>query len=245
MVDQDEEQESQHSDDDKDKGGDKKVTLETLTEALRFLGKNQIEFQKNMTVAMKELSEGGKRRLASPDPDDDGKKKVEPNEVSDEDLERMSRREYTEYLLEQMTPKFRELLDPITKRFGDGEDKQERRNIRGDIDAAAEDYGDFWQWQEEIKSVLDKRPDLSIDEAYHLARGQNQNKQQELLQKQADADKKKADDESKEKEGEFGGLMPTSSLTRRAETMDADKAAAAAWEEHLSGTPFEEMTKVN
>jgi hypothetical protein len=156
------------------------------------------------------------------------------------DLEGMSRADFMKAIVGAVKT---QLTDPMSKQFADADDQHERRGIQTDIDKAAVKYGDFWDWQVEARKILNDKPNLSIDEAYHLARATNPEKLQTM---QTEAEKKvnaEKDSEKEKRDLEYGGLLPTSGKSKPNEKMEIDKAADVAWEEVMGGTPYDKMVQ--
>jgi len=151
------------------------------------------------------------------------------------DLEGMSRTDFMKAIVGAVKT---QITDPMSKQFADADDAQERRGIQTDIDKAAGKYGDFWEWQTEARKILNDKPNLSIDEAYHLARATNPEKLQTM---QMEADKKvnaEKEVEQEKRDLEYGGLLPTSGKSKPNEKMEIDKAADVAWEEVMGNRPL-------
>ncbi len=215
------------ADPDKDKPtGD--VSHDQLVQAVRWLVANNqqlgAKIEQMGTAPVKDA-------VKDPDP------KPEPEAV---DLESMDRAAFMKAIVGAVKT---QLTDPMSKQFADADDMQERRGIQTDIDKAAGKYGDFWEWQVEARKILNDKPNLSIDEAYHLARATNPEK---LKTMQMEADTKVNAEQEAEKEKrdlEYGGLLPTSGKSRPNDKMEIDKAADVAWEEVMGGTPWDKTVQ--
>lgn len=203
-------------------------------EALKALGLLP-QFMQYSLNAFKQLSErvdgiGGSGDSGDDDGDaDEGDSK----DTKVPDLENMNRQEYTQFLLGEFGKLVDSKLKPLSEEFSDARAGVERRFAKQDIDSAAEKYSDFDKFQGEIAEQLKRRPDLSIEEAYVLARLHNSEKASESdkeAQSAAEEARKKAEAEKAES---FGGILPTSGRVRSSESMDSEKAANAAWQEQF------------
>lgn len=213
-----------------------KVGIDKVIQAIQYLGQKQRQTDElfaKIDTSIAGLVEQVKNPVKEPD------KPVVKDAV---DLEGMSNAQLTEHITESVVKAINEQsIKPMQERFGVAEDKMERKFIQGDIDTAAENYSDFWQWKDEISKIVEEKPNLSIDEAYAIARSKSPDKLEELDKKAAEAKVEQDKKDAKKTDEEFGGLLPTSGLSSRNEGMDTKEAAEAAFEELIAGTPHEKM----
>jgi len=158
------------------------------------------------------------------------------------DLDEMDRGQFAQFIIESTAKTVKEsLIDPLRAQFGESENRSERRHIETDIDTTSSKYNDFWDWKDEVSKTLSDHPDLSVDDAYHLARGKNPDKLSAIEAKAQEAKDVEDTKERQAKEEEFGGLLPTSGLASRNEGMESEDAANAAYTELIEGTPMEKL----
>lgn len=192
----------------------KEPTMDDLVAALQYIhGTVQ-----KMDERMRAIEGGGESKE---------KKEAEENvnPQNGPDFESMSRGEMIDYLITSVNKAEKGINDRIDKL----ETRSTQADLRDQIESAREEYEDFDEWTQDIKQVMEKRPGLSIDEAYALAKHQNPDKVQELA-----TQKEEEEREEREKQPpKFGGLMPTSGLVTKSEGMDPNAAAEAAWGETM------------
>jgi hypothetical protein len=213
------------------KSKDGKFTLDYVIVAVQQLAK-----QTKTTLA-----DYDKRLTAPPD------KKTEPddNKKGETDLEKMSRAEFASHLQKEFAGEVKTLIEPILSGFSTLKNETGRTRLEIDVSEAEEKFGDLWDFEDEIKHELKRRPDLSVDEAYHLAKANNPDKTKEVDEKTQKAKNEAEKKEEDEKANEFLGFTPTSGKYAPDKAMDADKAASAAWDSTVKGTPAEKMLIAN
>ena len=162
------------------------------------------------------------------------KKPAPPAKSGEEDekinLETMTRSEFMGHMLKAVE---KNLVEPVKAAQAKGEEKRFNSEAKGQIERAASNHEDFWEFKDEIKVIVDEHPNIDIEEAYILARSRNKDKASLIDAKaaeKAEADKKEAE-KKEEKTPKYGGLLPTSGSTKRTQHMNAGDAAEAAWEE--------------
>lgn len=195
-------------------------TPDQLVAAVRYLkGQNE-----TLAARVEELSKSPKTVV------------VKGGSEEDLDLETLSREEFMKHIFAQAE---KSIVKPIREQLAGKDEADTRAAVRDQIRVATESYGDFWEFEAEIKGALETHPNLSIDEAYHLARGKNSDKASAIDAKAAEvkaaAAKKEAETKAAEKGKQFGGLLPTSGQSTKSEHMEAGDAAEAAWEETGAG----------
>lgn len=169
---------------------------------------------------------------AKPADKGDGNKKT----VTDDDLEGMSRSEFMSHMLESVG---KTIVDPINVKLAKGEQATAANATKAEIKAVEDTYGDFWEFEDEVKNVLKANPSINIEDAYLLAKGKSPDKVATL----ETAAKKEAAKEKKEEDPKkFGGLLPTSGLTRENSKMGLKDAAESAWESNSVGEHLRSVT---
>lgn len=225
----------------KSNGSDgKQWTMEDLVRGMQWLAtqnKRLLETVQEQQSRIDDLQHAKPPTSPTAEPPKDTAK-----ELSDRDIETMSQAELHRYTLDSVVNRVKnDLLEPIVKRFQEAEDRFERRHIGADLEKIESREPDFRHFRDEVKQVLDKHPDLSLDEAYGLARHVHSGKAEALAKKAEEEAAAKAAEEQKTADAEFGGLLPTSGKLEGVESMEVDQAVEAAWEKHMTGTPFEKI----
>jgi hypothetical protein len=145
-------------------------------------------------------------------------------------LDEMSNTEMAKWLLGTIKT---EMIDPMKEHMQGTETARAEKEAQAAVQAAAGKYADFGQWDAEIAPLIEENPNLSLDDAYLLARTRNPEKAQQI----DDAAAKAAEDEQGKEESEdipFGGLLPTSSISTETTQMTLDDAGEAAWDKTMA-----------
>lgn len=200
--------------------------LEKLEKTIEGLANLQGKFQENFETVSDTLLGINERLSAKPD------KKSESEDLSERDLETMSRGK----LMETMLAKVGNLIDskvkPVEEKVESETITRKQHNVAKQIRDAETKYKDFWDWRDEMGQIAKAHPGLAVEDAYVMARGKNQDKAQELDDKYTE----KKDEE--EEKPAFGGLFPNSgnlSSEELAKDMTSDEAADLAWEKTMAG----------
>ena len=189
-------------------------------QALAGVVKGQKDAIDKMSGSFEDLT----KRAAAPAPSNSG--------ASDQDVEALSRKEF---LADVIMPQLGGLLDDklkgINARLENVSSDFETKSVRDEVALMRGNRKDFDQWGAEVTKELKKNPNLTVEDAY-------------LLAKTRDPDKaKKIDDdiETKEKEAAakvaeqgstFGGMRPSGGgEVEERDDMDQNEAADKAWED--------------
>lgn len=192
----------------------KVYTAEQLKSGITTLNAAKARAETNLITANEELTALRSKAMSVTPPDNNSNKE-------DVDLESLDRSQYMEHLLSKVR---NELVAPIGARVIQGEKALATNTTRQDIKAVEKKYEDFWEFEDEVKSVLKQNSSINIEDAYLLARG----KAPEKAKMVETAAQVRNREKNKYK---FGGLLPTSGLTRKNSKMGMKDAADAAWEE--------------
>lgn len=219
------------STDDKDKGTKEKTieingkmfTAKQIQDGIKELNDDKVKAVTGLEVANREL-EGFKAAPRKDDTKDDDKV----------DLEELSREDFASHLIERMS---KEVVAPVAAKVVEGERNTAATNTKRDIKAVEGKYGDFWEYEDEVKVVLKENASMNIEDAYLLAKGKSPSKVESLAKAAEKRDAAKV-----EESNTFGGLLPTSGLTRKNSKMNQKDAADAAWEEHNVGAHLRSLT---
>lgn len=192
---------------------------------------------KGVTDSLGKLAEGMTgisetvKTLGTRDDDDDKKKKGKKK--SPDNLELMSRMEFTQVLMDMFTDVVDEKLKPLSESISGVSQNVENKGAKALYDRLKRDYKDFDDWKDEIVTKMKASPGMNPDDAYKLVRLENPKKTKEMDEKYKSEEQKQKEEAEKkaaENKGKMGGLTPTSSKTVQSEKMGGDDAAELAWE---------------
>ncbi len=203
-----------------DGNGDKTPNEPNGAQALGAMIATMGEMGKSMTAI-------GDRLAKLEEGDDDDTPPV-VDDVDDEvvDLDMMSNSELVGHLLKE----FRKDLQPLTERIQGNEAMSLRDKAEIEVDRLSSRHDDFIAFKDEMKTELEENGNLTLEQAYKLAKVNSP-------EKVADLAKKAQDEKDKDNppEPQFGGLLPTSGITRKSSRMTQTDAALAAWDEIFPG----------
>lgn len=221
--------------DKKDKADDKQPSQDDVIQALKWA----VGSIRGMQNKVEELE----RRSASSEPPEDKYKDAPKDKPSTKpkDLETLDRSEYADYILERVT----EALTPLKEAVETALKESKTVGARVEIEDLAREDPDFWQFEQEMRTLGKEHPSLSVDELYALAKHSNPQKVQqlsELKQKEKEeADKKKAEEEAPR----FLGFMPTSGEVKESDKMTGKESAEKAFEDLNVGSALQQFGEVN
>lgn len=209
---------------------------------------------KTITGAVGELAKGHKavvegmnkqqeflKNLSQLRPED--KNKPEDDDTDDDfklsELESLSRADFMKMIVKTIEKGVNEKVKGVS---GDVEKvRTALSNVyaKSEIDKAKGRFPDWEEWQDELTSITQRNPGLTLDDAYLLARGNNPQKAKEIDEKAKKAEDERLAAEKRQREEdeintpkEFGGLLPTSGKASDDESIkDINDAADAAWTE--------------
>lgn len=220
----------------KDKDKEKEVDMAKIAEILENLPGGM---QSAVAKAIRDENERIMAARAADNDDDEDEEDFE-EEDDDVDLDDLSRDQFAQYLMKQFTKAQKASLKPLVDRIEGLASESESDKWRREIATARSNYKDFTEWGEEIKAVLTKNPDISVDDAYHLAKARNPEKVKEISEKFETAEKEEED--KKNPKSLFGGLTPTSRVGGSSEEtppLNQKEASEKAWEDAMAGLPKE------
>lgn len=218
-------------DDSKKSGGAKKeFTNEQVLTAVVALGQQFKTFKESVEDEIKTLKKGSDK------PKDKSDAATPPTAseatLDDAKLETMSRRQLVDLILGRVGKVVEEKIKPIGESLETTREETLRNDLKAQLKDASEKYEDFWSFRDETQAILKRHPDLSIEDAYHLAKSGNPEKVAKLEDERKVKEEEDRKDSKRDKESsKFGGFLPTSGVTRRSEQMSPEEAAEAAWEE--------------
>lgn len=216
----------------KDRSGKDKeieVGLEDLVKGMGTLGQRMARLEgaaerlSSIENTLQEIKDGGSKEPPS-------KKPSKEEELSERDLESMSRSDFARHLL----GKFNKLVDakitPVKETFETDSVERRRSEAKRELDEVTSKHPDFWDFKDEIVDATKRFPEMSIEEAYQFARTQNPEKAKEVDERAATIEQERKEETESKKE-RFTGIMPTSGVAHASKEMSAKDAAEAAWEE--------------
>lgn len=163
-------------------------------------------------------------------------KKAAPKKPSEDELEGMSRTEFTTHLLEAIKA---DLIDPLKDELSKTQTGAAEDKVRTLWQQFAKDNPDYKEFEDELQKVLKENPSLAAtpEDAFTLAKERNPDKVKELEEKKA-AEAKGEEDKSKGEKPAFGGLLPTSGAPgaggdKEPEKVDLKDASERAWDEAM------------
>lgn len=197
--------------------------LSQLTAAIVTMANSLKELKADTDKRFKELSAPPRKET----------KKEEPKDV---DLETMTRKELMSTIIGEVKKWAQEeVIQPRENEANANRERQAIADTKEQIKQAKQDHEDFDEWIDEIKEVIEAQPGLDIESAYVVARTKNKDKASQLdaaaAEKAKEAQKKEEEKKEKELAKDFGGLLPTSTLTHNSEGLKPQEAAEAAAEE--------------
>lgn len=230
------------ADDDKSKqadkaagGDDKKTAVDVLTpeqqrQVLGYLVQQNQTLHRELVGLKEQLNK-------KPEPGD--KKPAPKKDAPDDDavdIELLSRAQFKEHMLKDVEKR---VLEPILERLGKNESTIEAKYARDELEKLAGKHPELWDFSDELKNTLNKYPDLSMEEAYILAKHAAPEKVKKLDDTAKAKENEKSTDQAKKEKARFGGLFPTSGKTAPSKRLNPKDAAEAAWEstgagEHLA-----------
>ena len=156
-----------------------------------------------------------------------GKKETEEVKPGEMDLESMSRSDFSKYLMGEFQ---KTIGKPLGERISKNEDQRAASAREGEVTVAAGKHGDFWEYQDEIRALAKTHPSLDIESLYALARHASPDKVAAGLAKVKKEEREVKKKEEEDKPDVFGGLLPTSGVTKSNTGMSSSDAAQAAAE---------------
>lgn len=207
----------------------KEVSNEQLVAAVKYLGEQVLA--QNETI--KGLQTAAEKKAAAPPPPPPAEDPA--GQDAPLDLETMDRSQFAAHIVKTVQ---KDVVAPLQATLTQSGKRIEVSEAKQQLETALEKHGDFMEFREGIATVVKENPNLSLDQAYVLAKNAAPEKVKELDDAAAveAAEKKKVADADKPQirqfsnELPFGGLTPTSGVVTTDENMDSRKAGNVAWE---------------
>ena len=160
----------------------------------------------------------------------DDRQKAGPTE---EEFNEMSQSDLLKHVNQAVADSIAKATGEVRKDISKVSDSVMERSIKDELKGFAKDHPDLLDLTEEMKSIIDETPGLSIARAYSLAKAENPEKAKTLAEKYKESD-------DTVKRPPFGGLTPTSGASPTGEDgkpLTQAKAADKAWTETLQSFP--------
>lgn len=221
----------------KDKEDEKTVDYKKLNSFLESLPDH---ISQSMTAALrtavKEENDRRTRQQEEEDDDDD----FEDDDDDEVDVDSLSRKELIAHINKMNEKGLARVLKPLMKQIEGLSNQTEADRMKQEFVAAKAKYSDLPQWKDELLANMKRNKDLSVEDAYLLARSKNPDKAKEIDTKAAQEAEEKERTENPKKP--FGGLMPTSGVKSEDDNtgkMDQTEASEKAWDQAMAGVPEE------
>lgn len=229
--------------------------LEGLTKIFGDMSKQLSELPKQVNQAVvsgiqETISAAEEQRRAAAEQSSKPSKK-ERESVNEEDLEGMSRSQFMQHIIEQISDVVDEAVAPLKDGLSATVESTQREKVAEKFEKARSQFKDFDEWKEEMAKLVEQHGYLDPDELYTLARSKNPEKAKQIDEKLAEEQKEQEEEQKgkgKESPDEdkptFLGLMPTSGgeKSEGEQTFKSTKdAASAAFDEILGNVPEELM----
>lgn len=147
------------------------------------------------------------------------------------DMEQLDRKDFAALLLskfeERLEHHMKEAVKPLEERVGKVSERLEEDLAGREVNAAAGERPDFYEWRPEIAALVKENPSLSVTRAYTIARSENKDKAGKMDEKYTKKEPAKA---------AFVGLTPTGGGGRGegATKMKFNEAAEKAYSDVLA-----------
>lgn len=234
--------------DDKSKQQSDNESLEGLHKAFGDMTKQFSALPGQVAEAVKQginsaVAEQNARQTASRQEEDEFDDPDEDDDVSADDLEKMSRTEFANSIMKRFEKSLNRALRPLEEGLRNTGESAERDKVAAKFNQAREKIKDFDDWKNEMAEIVNEKGYLDPEELYILAKAKYPEKAKELEEAAAKAQEEqtKQEQQNQEKSSQerpaFLGLMPTNSGGTSDEDSQQYKntkeAAEAAFDEIL------------
>lgn len=150
-------------------------------------------------------------------------------EISDYDLEALSRKDYSAHMITEMIKQIQPFLEKQESSLKVLENKSFTSGLQGQVSLMRNKHKDFDDWQTEMSAQYKENSTLSVEQLYHLSRASNPEKVEEI-DKKANPPKEERTDVL-----DFGGGMLPSGASGSVDAvkMNSTEAVLAAFEENI------------
>lgn len=218
-----------------DKGGDKgedKGNSEMLMRGLAVVAKGISDMQDSNKQLLEFMKTQAEKGSGKGDGEKGGEADLKSPLFEGVDMEQLDRKDFAALLLtkfeERLAHHMRDATKPLQEQLGKVSERLENDLAGREVNAAAGERPDFYEWRSEIAALVKESPGLSVTRAYTVARSENKDKTTKMDEKYAKKSESKA-------EG-FVGLTPTGGGGRGegATKMKFNEAAEKAYADVLS-----------
>lgn len=167
------------------------------------------------------------------------------------DIESLPRKEFAQLQEQRLLNTIKsQFFDPLQDSLQKLSGTIENKTVNDQVKEASGKHPDFWEWKQEMATILKASPDMSIEDAYILSRAKHPEKAKEIDEKaQKDEEERKKAAGGGEGTGKgtstpggspFLGMQPGGATGEVPKTdMSADEAAQTAFEEVTGSLPPE------
>ena len=221
---------------DDDKDADVKEVLKALQGMTAQLGNLGPTVAGAVRSAIREEIEDGNRRRAALDDDPDPDPDPEPDA---DELEKMDRSQFADSILARVEKVVEKSMGSIDKKLTESRNQSRAKDLKAEweglLTSTKDDAVSLDALKQETFDTLKSKPDLSVNEAFALAKANNPDKVKELTTAAETKAKEEQDKKAADEKPKFGGLLPTGDLSgKEKEEMTRDEAVDAAWEDMMS-----------
>lgn len=190
------------------------------------------------------------RRLESTQrqaPKQDEPDPLDPNNLPD--LESMDRRQLVQFIADAVSKRTEKMLQGVHSEVREVDNKTQKRMVEEEIEKAASQNQDFYEWTDEMRNIHRRYPNMTVTEAYKLARANDPTKAARMdakytkktggkkggaqPSKEAGADGKKREG-GRKSAGGYGGMPPGGSKTSQPSDMTREQAVEDAWNKTMA-----------
>jgi len=165
--------------------------------------------------------------------DEQGTQRKTPASGNDQDVEALSRKEFLhDVILPELGTMLDTKLKTVSDRLESVSSEFETKAVRDEVSSIRGNRPDFDHWKQEVAKELRGNPNLSVEDAYLLARTRDPDKSKKVDEEIATKQKEEAERSAAEQGSNFGGMRPSGGGEVEERTdMEPDEAADAAWDE--------------
>jgi hypothetical protein len=176
-----------------DKGGGENKNAESndmLMRGMAVIARGISEMQESNKAIAESLKGLSQRGAGDDDGEGDkGNKGGRDDLFSGVDMEQLDRKEFASLLLtkfqDSLTSHLKESMKPLEERVGQVSSKLEEDLANREVNSAAGQRPDFYEWRPEISALVKENPSLSVTRAYTIARSENADKAKQMDTKYA------------------------------------------------------------
>jgi hypothetical protein len=156
------------------------------------------------------------------------------SKANDQDIEALSRKDFLGIIMGEVGDLLDDKLKGISDRVESVSSEFETKSVREEVQRAEGKFKDFASWKTEVAQELKRVPDLSVEDAYFLAKQKHPDKAVEIQKglDKAEKEEEEARRASTQGRSPFGGMRPSGGgEVNERDDMEPDEAAEKAWED--------------